>query len=58
VVAGDGHRVGGGASALRRGATGAAGLTDLSNLNAVMAFRVDNTVSQLVQSLTEGVVVA
>lgn len=57
VVARDGHRVGG-MGALRRRTMRAAGLTDLSNLDAVVAFRVRNTVSQLVQSLTERVVVA
>lgn len=55
VVAGDGHRVGG---ARTLGGAGAADLADLTDLNAVMAFRVHNTVSQLVQSLTERVVVA
>ena len=57
VVARDGHRVGG-SRALRRRSAGAAGLADLGNLNAVVAFRVHNAVSQLVQSVTEGVVVA
>lgn len=55
VVARDGHRVGG------RGAlsgTGPAALTNLADLDAVMAFRVHNAVSQLVQSVTERVVVA
>lgn len=53
VVAGDRHRVGG-AGALR----GATGPADLGNISAVMALRVRNAVSKLVQSLTEGVVVA
>lgn len=60
VVAGDGHSVGGmrGLGRSNRG-TGAAGLADLVDLNAlVVAFRVHNTVSQSVQSLTERVVVA
>jgi hypothetical protein len=55
VVAGDCHRVGGG----RVG--GAADLTDLAHLDALVAFMVEgvrDTVSQLVQALTERVVVA
>ena len=55
VVAGDRHRVGGGRTL---GGTGPAALADLADLDAVMAFRVHNAVSQLVQSVTERVVVA
>ena len=59
VVAGDGHRVGGGgARALGRGAAAAA-LADLADLDVVMAFKgVHNLVSQLVESVAERVVVA
>lgn len=53
VVAGDGHGVG--RDRILRGAT-ATGLTGIGDLN--MAFRVQDTVSQLVNSVTERVVVS
>lgn len=57
VVARDGHRVG---RVRDLGSIGAraAVLTDLGDLNTVLAFMVHDTVSQLVQSLTERVVAA
>jgi len=58
VVAGDGHSVG--SRRILRGtrASTATGLTDLGDLNALMAFRVQDSVSQLVNTATERVVVS
>lgn len=62
VVARDRHRVGGAGLLGRRAARAAVGLANLGHLNAVMAFRMQDAVSQLVCSLvnsvTEGVVVS
>jgi hypothetical protein len=57
VVARDGDGVGAGLGG-RGGSLAAAGLADLGVLNTVLAFGVQDTVSKLVQSLAERVVVA
>jgi hypothetical protein len=58
VVAGDGHGVGGVGILRRRHTRATAGLASLGHLDAVMAFRVQDTVSKLVESMTERVVVS
>jgi hypothetical protein len=58
VVAGDGHGVGGVDILRRRHSRSTAGLTGLGHLDAVMAFGVQDTVSKLVESMTERVIVS
>lgn len=57
VVAGDGDGVGDGTAASARSRGGGRGVRLAMNLNAV-GVRVENTVSHLVQAVTEGVIVS